>query len=120
MKIFLVYHAHKHRHCPLGYLILKNWHPEWTLTAILFGYPAPFYRGGLIALAPHPCMQVSLVVLKILAVFFSRYAIGTCCRILACLAVGLVKKVNIYQMRQRREYPIRMLSRLLCNLMKLR
>ena len=120
MKHLFVDRLKKHHHRPLDNFILKGGFAYGPFLSIVFFQPCTHYRRGLIPPIFQAVIQILQTLLQVFPILLSSYPINAWGAILACMPVGLSKKINIDVMRQRREYHLRIVLCLFRNPLKFR
>jgi hypothetical protein len=87
--------------------------------AVVLVDPHPFYHRRYIVLVFQSPIEVVQVVLQVRGVVLRRDAAQPRCPVLAGPVVSFSKKVLVHQVGEGRKYPLRMVARLLCNLLEL-
>ena len=117
-QVLLVDRFPPHRHRPLDALVRDRWLTNRALPPIVLRDPDALPGRRLIASAPPTRLPVAQVLLEVLGIRLRRDPIDSRSTRLARLAVGLVPKVRVDEMREGRQHPVGIVGGRHCTALK--
>ena len=104
IEILLVHRFQKHCHCPLDYLVLELWYPDWPSLSFSLIEPYSLYRRCYILPIPHSLVQVAEVFVQVDGILLPRHPFQTRRSGLVDLPVRLLQEVIVHPVHQRGEH----------------
>jgi hypothetical protein len=115
VKLLLIDRPEQHHHRPLDYLVLKSRFADRTLASFILLKPCPLNGWCLIPPASQALVKVREVLLEVLAILPGRHPVHPCRPIFGRQVISLPQKLHVHQVRQCREYHLRIVDCLLRN-----